>query len=558
VRWNLFLISILAASIAVAQPTGVPNSSVSGTVKDSGTGKPLANYNVSTYVGATWINDTIIMGRAKQVNSVTDEQGRYKLSDLPPGPYRIEAGSTGDFNSRRERRITLSGHDLNDLDFDVVVTGKISGKVVDENKEPVPGMAIYLVSKEYYMGAVGYFFKNYSKTDDRGQYTLSWVNAGHPYFVMAQKEEKTLPARSQAPLDPKLRRRVPIRTFYPNSPAKEGAEALVLQPGEHRDHVDIALKKSPNYCMDGTLMGASGPAVLHFGLEALQPSSGMSSSGGMFTVPPSGITGPDGKFRICDLSPGTYRLTALDGSPGDEQMPSNFSIGNIVVSDRDLQNVRIPLTPGLPVDGEVVWEGTPPEQPVTTRVSVSLEPLSRNGLTNGERPYARLNIPGTFSFPSLAMADYGVRTLVNAPGLYVKDVTYGGHSVLHEPLRLGSAIPGAGLRVIMARDGATLVTRVTDKEGNPVPAIPVLVMPADVSSEAILQRFLVTGETDQSGQYTSHTLPPGKYFVAAISEPFNASTESIDRLWRARLQFKEVELAPSGASQVSLEPQKIE
>src|ERR1017187_467886 len=153
----LLTFSILAASIAVAQPTGVTNASVSGVVKDAGTGTPLANYNVSTYVGATWINDTILMGQSKPVNSVTDEQGRYKLTDLPPGSYRIQAASAEDFTSLREKRITLSAYVLNDLDSNVVVSGKISGMVVDENKEPVAGMAIYLVSKEYYSGVVGYF-----------------------------------------------------------------------------------------------------------------------------------------------------------------------------------------------------------------------------------------------------------------------------------------------------------------------------------------------------------------------------------------------------------------
>jgi hypothetical protein len=309
--------------------------------------------------------------------------------------------------------------------------------------------------------------------------------------------------------------------------------------------------------MEGTLTGAFGPAALSFGFEALQPSSGTSSGGGMVGALPGGTTGSDGKFRICDLYPGPYRLMAMDGNPGSPQMPSNFGMAQLVISDRDLQNVKMTVSPGLPLDGEVVWDGAAPETPVTTQVSVIPQPLSRSPL-NGERPSARSDIPGTFSFPSLVMADYGVRTLLTAPGLYVKDVTYAGNSVLHEPLRLGSAISGAGMRVIVARDGATLGARVTDKDGNPVPAIAVLLMPADVRSEAILQRFLVTGETDQSGQYTSHTLPPGKYYVAAISEPFNATTESIDRLWRSRIRFKEVELAPSGSAQVSLEPLKIE
>ena len=75
-----------------ASQASSPNASISGTVKDSVTGKPLANYSVSTEVNATWVNNTIITKPdTKDVKSMTDESGRYKLSDLPPGHYRIAA-----------------------------------------------------------------------------------------------------------------------------------------------------------------------------------------------------------------------------------------------------------------------------------------------------------------------------------------------------------------------------------------------------------------------------------------------------------------------------------
>jgi len=559
--WKLILI-LCAATIAAAQDAdpnkGGTNSSVSGTVRDAGTGTPLPNYNVSTYVGATWINDTILMGRqTKQVKSVTDEQGHYKLSDLLPGSYRIEAASAEDFGTRRQKRITLTGQDLNNLDFAIVVSGKISGKVVDENKEPVPDLAVTLVSKEYYAGVVGYFFKGRAKTNDRGEYTLPRVEAGHPYLVMVDRDVRTLPAHSETPLDPKLRRRIPMRTFYPNVPSKEGAEAIVLRPGENREHVDIEIKKAANHCVDGNVVGPLGAGAMMFGIEPVQPSSGMSSGGGMFSAPPSGMTGPDGKFRICDLAPNTYRFTAADSAPSGQQMPSNFALAQFVISDRDVTNVKVSLSPGLPIEGEMVWDGTPPDSRDTPKISLSLVPVGRSGW-NGERPSARSDVPGTFSFPNLASADYAVRTLVTTPGLYVKDVTYAGTSVLYEPLRLGGAIPGAGMRVIVGRDGATVSVRVSDKDGNPVPAMPVLVMPAEVASEAIVQSSLVIGETDQTGQYTSHTLAPGKYFVAAIADPVNATTDSIDRLWRARRQFQAIDLAPGSSLPVTLMPLRLE
>jgi hypothetical protein len=123
---------------------------------------------------------------------------------------------------------------------------------------------------------------------------------------------------------------------------------------------------------------------------------------------------------------------------------------------------------------------------------------------------------------------------------------------------LGSAIGNAGLRVVVARDGATLSARVQDKDGNPLPDVKVLVAPASITSEAMLQAALVTGQTDQSGQYKSHSLRPGKYLVLATSDRVEPTTESIDRFWRSRNRFQEVELAPGGSAEVKLTPVSLE
>ena len=78
-----------------------------------------------------------------------------------------------------------------------------------------------------------------------------------------------------------------------------------------------------------------------------------------------------------------------------------------------------------------------------------------------------------------------------------------------------------------------------------------------ISSEAMLAA-LVIGQTGQAGQYTSHTLAPGKYYVVASGDSFDATPDSIGRLWRSRNRFKEVELEPRGRAQVSLEPARID
>src|SRR5258708_7846652 len=103
-------------SIAMAQPpnsqspgsqTPAVNASVSGVVKDASTGMPLANYTVSTNVNATWVDNTILMRpETKEVNSTTDDRGRYKLSDLPPGQYRIHVSNAHSFGHWLMKSIT--------------------------------------------------------------------------------------------------------------------------------------------------------------------------------------------------------------------------------------------------------------------------------------------------------------------------------------------------------------------------------------------------------------------------------------------------------------------
>ena len=557
-RWKTLVIALGAAGAVMAQ-TAATNSAVSGVVKDRATRQPLANYNVSTSINVTWIGDMVVQSKStKDVKATTDSSGRYKLADLPPGEHRIEARDAQRFGSSLTRHVTTAGVDIEGIDFLVKLDGTITGKVVDENKEPVPGMTISLVSREYFMGNVGYFVKGHGRTNDLGEYTVERVEAGHPYLILAEKRDRTLPAFSEVPLDSKLRKRVPMRTYYPGSPEQESAEVVVLRAGERREGMDIEVKKSPSYCIEGSLTGPNGPEGLNFSIEPQGPGSGISSSGGAFTVAPGGPAGADGKFRICDLYPGTYRFVAMERAANAGNPAANFAAVPIVVSDQDQRNLKVPLSGGIPVDGEVILDGAAPATGLSAKIYVSITPLLRAPYAS-EVGSARSDIPGTFSFPAKLPDDYRVWAFIMTPGLYVKDITYAARSVMYEPVRLGSAMAGAGgLRVTVGQDGATLSVRVADKDGNPGADMHVYLLPADARSEGILAARIVQGQTDQTGQYTSPTLAPGKYYAVATEDFYDAGVESIGRLWRSRNRFTEVDVAAGAAAQVNLEPVKID
>jgi hypothetical protein len=188
-------------------------------------------------------------------------------------------------------------------------------------------------------------------------------------------------------------------------------------------------------------------------------------------------------------------------------------------------------------------------------VVVALQELGRIGLP-GEQSSAVVSIPSEFVLANVFLGDYIARPAVNSTSIYVRDVFYGANSVLRDPLQISGG-PG-DLRVVLARDGGAIAAKVANKDGNPVPDIKVVIMPAVVRSEADLPNAWALGETDQDGTYSYGPLRPGKYLVFATAARVDRSVESVNRVWNARSHLETIELGPNGHVQVNLTPVVIE
>lgn len=545
---------MLGLSAAFAQSV-TSTGSVSGMVKDADTGTPIRDARVF-----------IRLDPKPPVSTTTDDQGRYTLREVPPGQHwitaqtptvMIRAGNAmrGEGGASANRRITLTaGQDLTSFDFQFrTQSASISGKVSDENGEPVPEISVWAIGKQYQRGVLYYSFAGRGRTDDRGEYTVA-VRPGYSYLVKAGSDVLSLAAVSSEPADLKLRKKLMAPTYYPNSTALEGGETVVLRAGERREGVDIRMAKSNSYCVEGRLDADGAPAALDFEFSEEQPSNSPSS----FSTLPSGRSGPDGKIRLCGLHPGRYRLTVakLAGRKGSGlSLCTNCLLGTMFVNitDQDVRGVTAMAAPGKPLPGEVVWDGTALDKPSDSKVTIQLQQLT--GFT---RFSAESSIPGGFSYPGVWVDDYAVSVSGLPAGSYVKDISYGGVSVLHDPLHFGSALGNAGLRVVLARDGGSVNARVTDKDGKAVPDTHVYVMPASVASQPVLSAVLVSGQTDQNGAYASPTLAPGKYYVLASDTEVVPTPESIEKLWGVRTRAKEAEISPGSAPQVTLEPISIQ
>jgi hypothetical protein len=522
---------------------------------DAGTGAPLAGVQVSTARG----------GGAPAANVTTDEQGRYSLRDIPPGQRRVaalarDAGGALGPGPSAARLVTLQpGQDLTGINIRLRSQAEISGRVYDANKEPIPDIRVALIAREYTLGAVRYVFASMSITDDQGDYHLQRVEPGRAYLVVAQRRPTSLRTISDEPAEPKNRRPVPVPTYYPNSNIAEGGQPLVLRVGEHREGVDIRMARSANYCVSGVIEGPNGPAPLQFQFVEAQPTSGSHGNGATFVASPRGRAGDDGKVRICNLHPGDYELTTFQSPADPNGAPPFYTSATVTVSDRDVQNVRLSAIPPIKVPGEVSWFGAAPNQPAEGKLTIDLRPLTR-APWGGE--FRNLNMqstmPGEFAFPGLLADEYAVSFRGVPPGCYIKDATYNNRSVLYEPLRAGAASADEPLRLVLARDGGKIAVRVADKDNNLVGDATVVLIPADAGNEPSLAASFHSGQTDQNGAWTSGVIAPGKYYAIALTAPVDRSPESIGKLLRSRNRAEEVDLAPNGSSQVTLEPKTLE
>ncbi len=525
---------LLALATAFAQAPQQPaRGSVSGVVREASSGAPMADVQLE------------VLGR-REARSSTDSQGRYKLSDLPPGEYVLVA--VGPNQESTQARVSVSpGQDVENLDIRLMAVGTITGRVLDENKEPLPGMRVILIDRTYRLGELHYSQSFSRPTNDKGEYWLRAV-PGRAYLLLAKKEVKVLEGMSEAPADPKLRKRALASTYYPNAPVLEGAEPVTILPGEIRENVDIRVARTPSYCIDGVV---NHPSPSFWVVERYPSMVSLPTDFGMIVsvVPPRGKTGADGKFRTCDLHPDQYRFTAFGSL--EERPPAAVTVP-LTIADSDIHNLSLTPAPGPLLRGEVVWDTPPPRDTPEATVGVELRALAET-IPSAFAMSAEGTVPGPFRIDHVLVNEYAVLVHNLPKGAYLKDVTYGGLTVLNKPLRIGTAVGEAEMRIVLGRDGGLVTVQVSDDEGKPIPQVTVLVAPTEARSEAEFAAAITAGLTDQTGVFRTGALAPGKYLALAIGSRLDYSPETIGRLFRARIKAKEVEVGAGQMAQVKLE-----
>lgn len=176
--------------------------------------------------------EIVIEGAGKSYNVRTDEAGRYKLTGLASGSYKVKPILSEKLSGYDlERSVTLIERGCAVASFSVTDNGRISGRVVDANGQPVPRMMVDLIPASQ---ADSERPKSmYNSADDEGRYELKFVPPGN-YLLGIRLNGLGGPDDPEAAYP---------RTYYPG--VAQAQDALIISIGESDLLKNVDLRLPP-------------------------------------------------------------------------------------------------------------------------------------------------------------------------------------------------------------------------------------------------------------------------------------------------------------------------
>lgn len=480
-------LSLAITAAANAQARRIPtsrsgNGSIAGRVVDAATNTPIRRAQIQ---GS---NNELF------VDALSDDQGRFQLTNLPPGQWRVTVSKGGYFTWQPGQRrpfdspppISLARGQRVSTIVPLSRGGVIAGRVADESGEPLAGLRVRVYRAKMVrghrqledVGAADY-------TDDHGAYRIFGLPPGD-YYVAASLRMAPLDSVVQTTYSP---------TYYPGTGELAEAQRIRVDLGTESTAIFSLLPVRTVNVTGSVLTSSGGPANAF--LNLVSDSAELGTPLGI-----GGVTQPDGTFTIPDVPPGRYTLHASLRGDGPTE---TGSIPLTVLNDDVTGNTIVTGRPATLKGRFVAEAGVVAALPDALLVATAAR-AGGHVLASGQGR--------TFTLDDLAEPfTLGVEYLPDGWG--VKSIVVNGAEAIDTKIALAPNQDAQAEVVLTNR--LTRITGTASVEGQPVKA-EVVVFAADSSKWSYPSRFVRTASANEKGQFRITGLPASERYLALATD----------------------------------------
>lgn len=463
----------------------------------------------------------------------TDAAGKFRFENVTPGNYRVTYQRTGFMLPRqtgtaaRNMMIRVgSGETVPNLRYSLMPQAVLSGRVIDEDGEPIQGVSVRATSGSQRRGRRDFRGMRSNSTDDRGQFRIPEVAPGK---VLLSFEPRSFMGES-LPLEqpgggPPLGY---ATTYYPGAIDPSQAQPLDVKPGMEISNLDITLRRVPVFKIKGRAIDEDGKPIQRFMAMAMPAGRAQATPAGVSAGPQ-----PDGRFEITNVPPGDYIITIRNmmmrggpAGPNAQGSPAVASAGSarVSVGSRDIDGLVVQLNPGFTVTGKLTVEGN------TTQVNFanfrfSLDP-SEGGLFGGGTRPVRAADDGTFAATGLQPGTYSLNIFGAPQGTYLSSVRINNQDYFGKDFDLTNGPPGL-VQIVFRTDGAGVSGSVdTSAAKDATSDWTAVLVPADPAlRDGIVPR---SAKVNSNGSFDMTDLRPGDYLLWVFDSFESAEMDNPD------------------------------